>query len=77
MARSLTRREDWTRDAVGVRRSGGQPPPPLPLLQRTNPKPGQSNRQAAAVSRFAEDSAVSTPSLGREAIHFSNHCWGL
>ena len=51
---------------MGVRRSGGQPPPPLPLLQRTNPKPGQSNRQAAAVSRFAEDSAVSTPSLGRE-----------
>ena len=24
MARSLTRREDWPRDAVGVRRPGGQ-----------------------------------------------------
>ena len=76
MARSLTRREDWPRDAVGVRRPGGQPPPLLPLLQRPCPGTAQSSRQAAAVSRFAEDSAVSTRSLGREAIHCSNHCWG-
>jgi hypothetical protein len=27
MARSLTRREDWPRDAVGVRRPGGDPLP--------------------------------------------------
>ncbi len=77
MARSLTRREDWPRDAVDVRRPGGQPPPLLAMLQRPGPEPAQSNRQADAVSRFAEDSAVSTRSLGREAIHCSNHCWGL
>ncbi|MFN9686339.1 MAG: hypothetical protein ACK583_13910 [Cyanobacteriota bacterium] len=30
----MTRREDWPRDAVGVRRSDGQPPPlPLPVLK--------------------------------------------
>ena len=28
LARSLTRREDWPREAVGVRRPGGQPLPP-------------------------------------------------
>ena len=28
LARSLTRREDWPRDAVGVRRPGGQPSRP-------------------------------------------------
>jgi hypothetical protein len=31
MARSLTRREDWLRDAVGVRRPGGDS---LPLAAR-------------------------------------------
>ncbi|WP_322757583.1 hypothetical protein [Synechococcus sp. CBW1107] len=38
MARSLTRREDWPRDAVGVRRPGGNSLTPLPVLQGAQPR---------------------------------------
>jgi hypothetical protein len=39
MARSLTRREDWPRDAVGVRRPGGdQLPRPDDQLAKTPQK---------------------------------------
>jgi hypothetical protein len=38
LARSLTRREDWPSDAVGVRRSGGNSLPPLPVLQVVQPR---------------------------------------
>ena len=37
LARSLTRREDWPRDAVGARWRGGNSLPPLPVVQVAQP----------------------------------------
>jgi hypothetical protein len=49
MARSLTRREDWPRDSVGVRRPGGDPLPQS--LSRQPPRrPKQAEGQAISYS---------------------------
>ena len=48
LARSLTRREDWPRDAVGVRRSGGNSLPHCWSCRVPSPGTAPSNCQAMA-----------------------------
>ena len=66
LARSLTRREDWPRDAVGVHLVA-IPLPHCRCCRVPSPGTAQSNGEAVAVRRLAEGPAASTLSLGREA----------
>ena len=68
MARSLTRREDRPRDAVGVRRPGGHPPPPpLPVLQGAQPRdrPGELSGHGSSEPKPTGD--ATTPESRRRS----------
>jgi hypothetical protein len=68
LARSLTRREDWPRDAVGVRRPGGDPLPSDARTRGTSEASLPRAAMAMLVPQTSDERGPQPPALRKEAM---------